>query len=90
LESRREEFAIVADDGFAEDFDPELVQLFRKEKGIGVQAIGSKELRSNGDDFCFHHCNDCSSPLVDDGGWHDLVEWITSKSGGKPPHSKTV
>lgn len=58
-----QKFAVVADNGLAQNLDAKLIQLFGQEKGIGVQAIRRQQFRANRDDFRFH-AQYCSSPLA--------------------------
>ena len=45
---------IVADNGLESDADPELVEAFGEEEGIGVLTIRSQHLRADGDDLRNH------------------------------------
>jgi len=57
----REQFAIVADDCLAQNFDAQLVQFFGEKERVGVHPVRCEEFRSNGDDFGFHG-DYCSLP----------------------------
>ena len=45
---------LVADDGLAGDVDAQMVEPRGEEKGIGVDAVGGEQFRTDGDDFSFH------------------------------------
>ncbi len=49
-----EQIAVVADNRLANDFDADLVQLSGQEERVGVGAVRSQHLRTDGNDFRFH------------------------------------
>ncbi len=47
-------FAVIADDGFENYFNAELVQLLSQIKGVRVLPEGCQQLRADGDDLSIH------------------------------------
>src|SRR3974390_2343436 len=52
-------FAMIANDGFAQNFDSQFIQFFSQEERVGVDTIRREQFRTNGNNLCFHaqHCS---------------------------------
>jgi hypothetical protein len=54
LSGRDEAFTAIANDGFENNLDPQLIQPFGEIKGIGVLAEWGQQFRTDRDDLSIH------------------------------------
>ena len=57
----RQQFAIVAHNRLADDFDSQLVQFFGEIERVGIHAVRSQQFRTHRDDLGFHQFDNPTS-----------------------------